>query len=126
MVNVTAKTGRKTVNTYRNKFEKETALFLKKKRVRFKYETERIPYVIAGHYIPDFVVTTPTGRIFIETKGYFRPEDKRKLVAVKKCNPQLDVRLLFYKEVPSQVRWAIKNGFKYAISTVPLDWIKGL
>jgi hypothetical protein len=94
--------------------------------VRFSYEGQKIPYVIAGHYCPDFTIYTPTGVVFIETKGFLRPEDKRKLVAVKKCNPGLDIRIVFYEKRIKQIKWAERVGFKYAIGTIPTEWIKGL
>jgi predicted nuclease of restriction endonuclease-like RecB superfamily len=94
--------------------------------VRFKYEPTRIAYVIAGHYIPDFVIDTPTGKVFLETKGYFRPEAKRKMVAVKKQHPELDIRIIFYSNKLKDIRWADKHGFKWAIDKIPQEWLDGL
>jgi predicted nuclease of restriction endonuclease-like RecB superfamily len=110
----------------RNKFERRIELSLRKSKVKFKYESERIPYVIAAHYIPDFILSTPLGKIYIECKGYLRPEDRRKLVAVKKTNPHIDLRILFYREVKTQIKWAERNGFKYAIEEIPREWMEGL
>lgn len=109
----------------RNPFEKKLASQLKRKKVKFSYESEKIPYIIAGHYVPDFVIQTPTGIIYIEAKGYFRKDDKRKLCAVKKCNPAKDIRIVFYKETKSNTRWAVKNNFPWAVEKVPLEWMKG-
>lgn len=109
----------------RNKFEQKIEKQLKKAKVSFKYETEKIPYVIAGHYIPDFIISTPTGKIYIETKGHFRPEAKRKMVAVKKLNPHLDIRMVFYSKKKSDISWAIRHGFQYAIETIPEEWLDG-
>lgn len=109
----------------RNKFETKIFRQLQRNKVNFKYESEKIPYIFSGFYIPDFVITTPNGKIYIETKGYLRPEHKRKMVAVKKLNPQLDIRLLFYSSKAKDIKWAEKNGFKYAIDTIPKDWLDG-
>lgn len=114
------------MNKTRNKFERRIELSLKKSKVNFKYESERIAYVIAAHYIPDFIISTPNGKIYVECKGYLRPEDKRKLAAVKRTNPWMDLRILFYRDVKTQVRWAEKNGFKYAIENIPQEWLEGL
>lgn len=110
----------------RNKFEKKIEQQLKKNKVKFGYESEKIPYLIAGHYIPDFVIISARGKIYIETKGHFRPEAKRKMAAVKKLHPELDIRLLFYSKKAKDIRWAEKNGFIYAIDEIPESWLEGL
>jgi hypothetical protein len=110
----------------RNKFETRIYKQLRQSRVSFDYESERIPYIIASHYIPDFIVHTPLGKIYIECKGYLRPEDKRKLVAVKKLNPHMDLRILFYSANKKNLTWADRQGFKYAIDTIPKEWLHGL
>jgi predicted nuclease of restriction endonuclease-like RecB superfamily len=117
--------GNSAKSTYRNKFERDIAKYLKRHKVRFSYETERLLYYIAGHYRPDFIISTPNGKVYIETKGYLRPEDKRKLVAVKSCNPSLDLRILFYEKRPSQIRWAERHGFRFAFKVIPTEWIQG-
>lgn len=107
----------------KNKFEKKIYSQLKKAKISFKYESEKIPYLIAGHYIPDFVIQREDGKIYIEAKGYLRPEHKRKMVAVKKLNPNLDIRFVFYSENKKFTKWAIKNHFSYAIGTIPKEWL---
>ena len=78
----------------RNRFEKSGYDFLKKKKVRFVYEGLKLPYLIEGTYNPDYLLQD-LNRI-IEFKGHFRPYDKRKMVAVKKMHPDLDIRFVFY------------------------------
>lgn len=109
-----------------NGFEKEIRTQLKRAKVQFKFEGEKIPYVQAKHYKPDFVIVTPNGIIYVECKGYFRPEHKAKMKAVKRQHPEKDIRLLFYREVKAYIRWAEKNGFIYAIRKVPKEWLQGL
>lgn len=109
----------------KNKFETKTYNQLRRAKINFKYECEKIPYVLARHYIPDFVITTKTGKIYIECKGYLRPEHKAKMVAVKKLNPQMDLRILFYATNKKYIKWAEKNGFRYAINVIPEDWFDG-
>ena len=109
----------------RNKFEQKIERQLKKAKVSFKYESEKIPYVIAGHYIPDFILNTRLGKVYLETKGHFRPEAKRKMSAVKRLHPELDIRILFYSLKKKDIRWAEKHGFKYAIDTIPKEWLDG-
>ena len=103
----------------KNKFEKKLHSQLKKAKVNFKYESEKIPYVFAGHYIPDFVLQVNGQKRYIEAKGYFRPEHKRKMAAVKKLHPAMDIRIVFYSFDKRNVRWAEKNGFPYSIGQIP-------
>lgn len=107
----------------RNKFEKALNRQLKKAKVRFDYEVERIPYVLACHYIPDFIVHTKLGKIYIEAKGYFRPEAKRKMVAVKRQHPELDIRIVFHKQTKALIKWAERHSFKYAFERIPKEWL---
>lgn len=109
----------------RNKFEIEVEGSLKRAKVKFQYETEKFPYVLSRHYIPDFVISTRTGKVYLECKGYLRPEHKAKMVAVKKQHPEIDLRILFYAYKKEYVRWAEKNGIKYAIKTIPTEWLEG-
>lgn len=110
----------------KNRFEQRIYNLLKKKKVSFKYESERIPYVFHGNYIPDFVVFGPNGTIYIETKGYLRPEHKRKMVAVKKLHPDLDIRILFYAFKPKDIKWAEKYKFPWCVETIPDEWFNDL
>ncbi len=105
----------------RNPFERKLAGQLKKSRLPYEYESMKVPYTIEGVYIPDFV--REDGRILIEAKGYFRYEAKRKMLAAKKTNPHLDIRLIFYSKKDKDIKWAEKNGFKWAIGSVPDSWL---
>ena len=95
------------------------------------YETERLKYITESFYIPDFVVRFKDGRvIFIETKGYLRPEDKKKMRLIKQQHPKLDIRIIFQKNnrfKGSQTTysdWADKMGIPWAIGEVPKEWLK--
>jgi predicted nuclease of restriction endonuclease-like RecB superfamily len=110
----------------RNKFEETIRRQIRRSRIVYKYEGETIPYTIAYHYIPDFVLYTPLGKIYVECKGYLRPEDRRKMVAVKRLNPRLDIRILFQKLTKQNERWASRAGFRYAEGVIPEAWFKGL
>lgn len=114
----------------RNKFELRINRQLKRSKIPYGYEVERIPYVLARHYQPDFILTTELGKVYIECKGYLRTEDKAKLKAVKQQHPEMDLRILFYGDRTSrekdQIRWATKNGFRYAVHSIPKEWLLGL
>lgn len=106
----------------RNKFEDKIEEQLRLAKCKYKYEEEKIPYVLARHYIPDFIITTATGKIYIECKGYLRPEHKAKMVAVKRQHPEMDLRIVFYTLKEKDIKWATRHGFKFAISDIPEEW----
>jgi hypothetical protein len=47
------------------------------------------------------------------------------MVAVKKLHPEIDLRILFYADNKKNFKWAEKNGIKYAVSTIPKEWLDG-
>lgn len=104
----------------------------KRSKIKMEYETERIPYLLPKFYVPDFILTKPDGsKMYIEMKGYLRPSDRTKLLAVKKLNPHMDLRLIFgadnklsKKSKTRYSEWATKNNIPYAINHVPKEWIR--
>lgn len=108
----------------RNPFEAKLQRQIVRSKIPFSYETERIEYVIVGNYIPDFILQTSSGKIYIEAKGYFRREAKVKMVAIKKQYPDLDIRIVFYKPNKTYAKWALKYGFPYSFETIPKDWLQ--
>lgn len=95
------------------------------------YETEWLNYTIEGRYKPDFILTFNSGhKRYIETKGYLDYEAQRKMVAVRKANPDLDIRILFSKDniirkgaKTKYSDWAKKIGYPYAIKDIPIEWL---
>ncbi len=115
---------------YRSKLESQIASHLTRGGVQFGYESMSFPYVKECRYTPDFFL--PTG-IIIEAKGWFRSEDRSKLLAVKAQNPGLDIRLVFQNarnrlnknSKTTYGDWATKNGFQFSDGgRIPADWIK--
>lgn len=119
---------RKLVSGVRNAFEDRIRETLSKNKVKFAYESEKLPYTIEGNYINDFPCLSALDghKIYIETKGHFRREDKRKLAAVKKCHPDIDLRIIFYRMIKSNIRWCNKHKIPYAFHTVPDEWLAEL
>lgn len=105
----------------RNLFERKIASNLKRRKVKFSYESEKLSYTL--NYIPDFIIEIGDRKIYVEAKGYFRDTDKTKLRAVLKSHPGLDLRILFYSFKRKDVKWAIKNKIPYAIATIPKEWL---
>lgn len=104
-----------------------------------EYETEKLPYSTQHYYVPDFKITTKSGKvIYIETKGNGRAFDgtvRQKMVAVKEQHPDKDIRIVFYSDgkcgpkrkdgsFMRQSDWATKNDFIFAIKFVPKEWFE--
>lgn len=110
-------------------FERTIVQNLTMRRVKFEYETLQIQYTLNGTYNPDFIF--PNG-VIVEAKGLLDRDSKRKMMAVKKQHPELDIRFLFMdanKKVPGSKQthgeWARKNGFPFAEMEIPEEWING-
>ena len=112
----------------RSRLEEQVAELLTNLNIEYGYEPDKFSYVIEAKYTPDFKV----GNVYLETKGFFKPADRRKMLAVKKCNPDLDVRLVFqapYNKISKNSKttyaaWAEKNGFQWCpYYDIPLDWL---
>ena len=72
---------------FRSGLEGKVATLLSSLKVPYEYETTKLAYVLECNYIPDFLL--PNG-IYLEVKGRLTSEDRRKMKAVKKSNPELD------------------------------------
>lgn len=79
--------------------------------------------------MPDFALTNG---VLIECKGRLTAADRKKLLLVKKQHPRLDLRLLFQFDNKLSPRsktrystWAEKNGFEWAVGSIPRGWLRG-
>jgi hypothetical protein len=45
------------------------------------------------------------------------------MVAVKRQHPELDIRLVFYSASKTNLAFAERHGFKYAVETIPKEWL---
>ena len=128
-----AKKGRRRTicATYRSGLEVDIAKDLRKRGEKFKYETLKVKWVLHENktYTPDFIL--PNG-VIIEAKGRFTLQDRKKHLAIKKQQPELDIRFVFsnsrgklYKGSKSTyASWCEKFGFQYADKRIPDDWLK--
>lgn len=114
---------------FRSNFEESIYESATRSRKKLIHEPHFIPYVMKGAYLPDFIL--PNG-IYIEAKGYLDAAACKKMIAVKKSNPHLDIRFVFQnangkRNKRAKLRnweWAEKHGFPWAESTIPLAWWK--
>ena len=104
---------------------------LKSKGIDGEYEQHEVSYTIPASthtYKPDFKL--PNG-IYIESKGWFLPEDRKKHLLIKEQNPDMDLRFVLqspngkiYKgSKTTYAEWCEKHGFKWAKKEIPQDWI---
>ncbi len=101
-----------------------------KKKVLAKYEDTKLSYIVLRDYIPDFTVYQEgKAPLYIEVKGFFRPEDRSKMLAVKRSHPGADIRLVFMADSKLNKRsktrysdWAIRHEFPYSIGHIPGSW----
>lgn len=114
---------------FKSRFEEEVFLASTKDGFALDYETLKIPYTISNNYIPDFIL--PNG-IIVECKGYFDIKAQVKMRAVKRDNPDLDIRFVFMNS-KTKVRkgskltyadWCVRYGFPYTDKNIPVSWFK--
>ena len=124
--------GIRKVGAYRSGLEDKVSKQLEAKNVKFDYERWRIPYVVPAsnhHYTPDFLL--PNG-IFVETKGLWESDDRKKHLLIKEQYPDIDIRFVFtssraklYKGSPtSYAEFCEKHGIRFADKLIPVDWLK--
>ena len=119
----------KKTSKFRSKLEERVAELLEALKISYEYESTKVPYVIQHHYCPDFVLPN---HVHLETKGYWDPADRRKILAVKKDNPDIDLRMVFQapyntiskKSKTTYAQWCENLGIPWtSFSTIPLDWL---
>jgi hypothetical protein len=119
---------KKTQSKYRSTLEARLVPPLEK--IGAVYEPGPLEYSKAdGRYTLDTAL--PNG-VALEFKGWFKPADRTKLLAVKARHPALDLRLVFEESNNRLTKgskttygaWATKHGFRWANNHVPLEWIR--
>jgi hypothetical protein len=142
--------GKREIGIFRSMSEKYAANQLQALDIKYKYERTKFEYYVASRlkldcpncgpvsggrirkwYLPDFEL--PNG-LFIEVKGRLTPRDKRKMEAVRKQHPDLNIAILFDNdrmlEGPNKGKmrygeWANSVGIPWAIKEIPNEWLTG-
>lgn len=113
--------------TFRSKLEVEVAQRLPP---GWSYEDRRLYYVTEHTYTPDFIL--PNG-VILEVKGYWSPEDRAKILAVREQHPELDIRMVFHRPASRISRrsattygsWCERKGIQYcAADDIPQSWLE--
>ena len=122
-------TKKKKTSKFRSGLEEQVAKLLEGLGVTYEYESTRVPYTIQHHYSPDFVLPN---HVLLETKGYWDAKDRRKILAVKKDNPYLDLRMVFqspYNKInknskTTYAKWCEKHDIPWtSYHNIPIDWL---
>ena len=120
---------KKKTSKYRSNLEKNIADLLEGLGVSFQYESEKLSYTIEHNYTPDFVLPNYT---YLEAKGYWDPADRRKILAVKRDNPGIDIRMIFQspyntiskKSKTTYAKWCEKHEIPWtSYKDIPIDWL---
>ena len=114
---------------FRSKLEERVATLLEQLGISYEYETEKLSYTIEHTYTPDFVLPN---YVYLETKGYWDAADRRKVLAVKRDNPDIDLRMVFQspyntiskKSKTTYAKWCDKHDIPWtAYHEIPLEWL---
>ena len=120
---------KKKTSKYRSKLEERVAELLDVLKISYEYESSKVSYTIQHHYIPDFVLPN---HVHLEAKGYWDANDRRKVLAVKRDNPDLDLRMVFQapyntiskKSKTTYAQWCEKQDIPWThFHNIPLDWL---
>jgi hypothetical protein len=114
--------------------EVRCAADLQKRRIPFSYENATFKYQYKPQrYTPDFELYPDKGeKIYIEYKGKMDPATRKKLLAIRSCNPDVTLHMVFEKannkirkgSKTTYAMWAEKNGFEWSEHYIKEEWIK--
>lgn len=113
---------------FRSKYEANVCADLEARGHTYKYEPLKLKYTYEATYVPDLLLDNG---VFVELKGFFSYEDRRKIESVLRCNPEIKLRMLFYRDSKiaknskmTYSMWAEKVGIPYAIGhSIPEEWL---
>lgn len=126
MCSSTSRPRRKPRPKYKSKFEGKVADALESKGKAIEYEVSTLPYRLDLLYKPDWKVDNS---YYIEAKGLFDYTERRKMLAVIRDNPHIDVRMCFMRDNKlrrnTETRysdWCKSHGIRYSIfPDLPID-----
>lgn len=118
-----------TKPSFRSKFEEAVYTKAIENGGKLAFEPKFFDYVLNLRYLVDFELANG---VYIETKGRLTAVDRRKMLAVKYANPDIDIRFIFQRSKntltkrskTTYAQWAEKNGFKWAEGAIPVSWLK--
>ena len=120
---------KKKISKFRSGLEEQVAKLLSGLGISYEYESEKLGYTIEHHYTPDFVLPN---YVYLEAKGYWDAADRRKVLAVKRDNPDIDLRMVFQspyntiskKSKTTYAKWCEKHDIPWtSYHDIPLEWL---
>jgi predicted nuclease of restriction endonuclease-like RecB superfamily len=106
-----------------------------KQKVTYSYETTTVNYQHKPQeYTPDFDVYAGKKKIHIEYKGKLDYDTRKKLLAIRECNPDMEIILVFEK-ANNKIRkgskttygeWAESKGFRWSEQEFRKEWLDEL
>ena len=114
---------------FRSGLEEKVADLMVDLGVKYEYESTKVPYIIAHNYTPDFLL--PNNGVYLECKGLWEPEDRRKMLAVKEQHPELDIRMVFQspynkiskKSKTTYAKFCDKHDIPWTgFTDIPIGW----
>lgn len=102
---------------YRNRLEARVGATL---GPEYGFESTRLPYTLAHHYLPDFIA--PFGKRIVEAKGRFPASDRAKMKAIRQQYPDYEIEIRFQSPQTkiaknsntSYADWCDKNGIAWS------------
>lgn len=118
---------------FRSGLEANIAKQLKQRGVTFEYEQTKLRYVQPAQnrtYLVDFELLD--SGIYVEAKGLFTSDDRKKMLLIKEQYPDIDLRMVFssagakiYKgSKTTHAMWCEKHGIPWAHRLIPESWFK--
>src|SRR3990167_1481711 len=123
------KTSKKNKGKYKSHLEVRFATKAKTQGLNIQYEANIFPYVRPSHYTPDWKIGPQT---YIETKGYFSPSDRAKILTFLEQYPGIKLYLIFgnaknklnKNSRTTYGEWAKKHGIEFGDirESLKRDW----
>ena len=124
-----AKPRRHNPNDYKSGLESKFQAACTAKGWELGYEQDKIKYTIpesAHTYTPDFTVTS---NVYIETKGLWVADDRKKAMLVKEQHPEIKILYVFQRNQAlykgsktTYLQWAHKQGLDACIFADTRHW----
>lgn len=121
---------------WRSGLEEAVGESLQARGATFEFESESLewtPPPRVRRYTPDFIIYTVGGKkLYIETKGWWKTEDRMKMKAIVEQHPDKDIRIVFQNpnakiakgSKTTYAAWCEKHlGIQWAKGDVPTAWI---